>query len=405
MTGPGSAGVNGATGGPATVLYVQPSSEIGGSDIALYRLVAELDRSRYRPVVVLPSDGPLVANLRAIDVAVRFLPMVQLRPVRDPAYQLRFALRFWPSVVRLARLIRRERAQLVHSNSLYSFYGMWASWLAGRPHVWHIREIPDGPSVLRWLLATVVRCGARRVVPMTCAVAELFGPRERLPPSVVPIPDGIDVREFHPTVSGARIRAELGIDPGAPVVGFVARLDPWKGADVFVRAAAQIAPERPEVRFLVCGGELRGYETYAAGIRELASSLGLDGRIQFTGWRYRLGDIPEVMAAIDVLLHLPIGPEPFGLVLVEAMATARPVVASRTGGIPEVVVDGVTGELVAPGDWRAAAGAVLRLLADPARARDLGLNGRARAEKEFEVGAYVRRIEALYDSLLGEAPR
>ena len=84
--------------GPVTVLYVQPSSEIGGSDIALYRLVAELDRSRYRPVVVLPRDGPLVANLRAVDVAVRFLPMLQLRPVRDPAYQLRFALRFWPSV-------------------------------------------------------------------------------------------------------------------------------------------------------------------------------------------------------------------------------------------------------------------------------------------------------------------
>jgi len=120
-------GATGGTDGPVTVLYIQPSSEIGGSDIALYRLVAELDRTRYRPVVVLPRDGPLVANLRAVDVAVRFLPMMQLRPVRDPAYQLRFALRFWPVVVRLARLIRRERAQIVHSNSLYTFYGMWAS--------------------------------------------------------------------------------------------------------------------------------------------------------------------------------------------------------------------------------------------------------------------------------------
>lgn len=389
--------------GPVTVLYIQPSSEIGGSDIALYRLVAELDRSRYRPVVVLPRDGPLVANLRAIGVAVRFLPMLQLRSVRNPTYQLRFALRFWPSVARLARLIRRERAQLVHSNSLYTFYGMWASWFAGRPHIWHIREIPGGPSMLRWLLASVVRRGARRVVPMTYAVAELFGARDRLPPSVVPIPDGIDLREFHPSVVGTRIRAELGIDPDAPVVGFVARLDPWKGADVFVRAAAEIARENPDARFIVCGGELRGYETYAAGIRQLASSLGLDGRIEFTGWRYRLGDIPEVMAAIDVLLHPPIGPEPFGLVLVEAMATARPVVASRTGGIPEVVVDGLTGELVPPGDWRAAARAVLGLLADPPRARALGAAGRQRAEAEFEVGVYVRRIEALYDSLLGEA--
>jgi glycosyltransferase involved in cell wall biosynthesis len=237
---------------------------------------------------------------------------------------------------------------------------------------------------------------------MTYAVAELFGPRDGLGPLIVPIPDGIDVDEFHPSISGARIRTELGIDPEAPVVGFVARLDPWKGADVFVRAAAEIARERPDARFIICGGELRGYEGYAQGVRDLASDVGLDGRILFTGWRYQLGDIAEVMAAIDVLLHPPTGPEPFGLVLVEAMATARPVVASRTGGITEVVVDGLTGELVPPGDWRAAAAAVLRLLADPSRARSMGAAGRIRAMEEFEVGAYALRIEALYDAVLAE---
>ena len=392
----------GRAGAPATVVYVQPSSEVGGSDIALFRLVAALDRTRYRPVVVLPGDGPLVASLRAAKIPVRFVPMLQLRPIRDPAYQLRFCLAFWPAVIRLARLIRRERAQLVHSNSLYSLYGMWASLLVGRPHVWHIREIPSGPKPVRRALASVVRLSARRVVPMTFAVAELFGPRDRLGPSIVPIPDGIDVEEFHPSISGARIRTELGIDPKTPVVGFVARLDPWKGADVFVRAAAEIALERPDVRFIICGGELHGYEDYAQGVRDLASDVGLDGRILFTGWRYTLGEIAEVMAAIDVLLHPPTGPEPFGLVLVEAMATARPVVASRIGGISEVVVDGLTGELVPPGDWKAAAAAVLRILADPSRARSMGAAGRIRAIEDFEVGAYALRIEALYDSVLAE---
>ncbi len=390
------------TGTPVTVVYVQPSSEVGGSDIALFRLVAALDRTRFRPVVVLPGDGPLVVSLRAANIPVRFVPMLQLRPIRDPAYQLRFCLGFWPAVIQVARLIRRERAQLVHSNSLYSLYGMWASLLVGRPHVWHIREIPGGPRLLRRALASMVRRGARRIVPMTFAVAELFGPRDELDASIVPIPDGIDVDAFHPSISGARIRTELGIDPDAPVVGFVARLDPWKGADVFVRAAAEIARQRPDARFIVCGGELRGYEGYAREICDLASDLGLDGRIAFTGWRYTLGDIAEVMAAIDVLLHPPTGPEPFGLVLVEAMATARPVVASRIGGITEVVVDGLTGELVAPGNSHAAAAAVLRLLEDPARARRMGAAGRARAVEDFEVGAYAIRIEALYDEILAE---
>jgi glycosyltransferase involved in cell wall biosynthesis len=242
-------------------------------------------------------------------------------------------------------------------------------------------------------------------VPITYAVAELFGPRDRWPPSIERIQDGIDVREFHPSVTGARIRAELGIDPGAPIVGFVGRLHPGKGADIFVRAAAEIALWQPEAQFLVCGGELRGYEAYAAGVRQLSSSLGLDERIHFTESRYGPGDIPEVMAAIDVLLHLPRVREALGLVLIEAMATARPVIAFRTGGIAEVVVDGLTGELVPPGDWQAAARAVLGLLADPSRAHALGAAGRIRAEKEFEIGAHARRIEALYASLLGRAAR
>ena len=386
---------------PRTVLYVQPTSEIGGSDIALHRLVTNLDPSRYRPVVVLPHDGPLVESLRVAGVAVRFLPMRQLRPVRDAGYQARFGLAFWPTVLRLARLVRREDAALVHSNSLYTLYGAWAALLARRPHVWHVREIPDGPRALRSILASVAQRQADRVVPMTHAVADLFGPPGRRPRTVVPIPDGIDLAQFHPSLSGARIRAELGIASTAPVVGFVARLDPWKGAEVFVRAAAEIARERPDAHFLICGGELPGYESYAAGVRELASSLGLDGRIHFAGWRYRLADIPEVMAALDVLLHTPVRPEPFGLVLVEAMATGRPVVASDAGGIGEVVLDGVTGELVPPGDSQAAAGAVLRILADPSCAAAFGAAGRRRAESEFEVGAYVRRIEALYDDLLG----
>jgi glycosyltransferase involved in cell wall biosynthesis len=108
----------------------------------------------------------------------------------------------------------------------------------------------------------------------------------------------------------------------------------------------------------------------------------------------------EVMAAIDVLLHPPLQPEPFGLVLVEAMATAKPVVASRAGGIPEVVEDGETGLLFKTGDWKAAAAAVIALLGDPARAKRIGLAGRARVERLFEISAYVTNVQAVYDGVL-----
>jgi glycosyltransferase involved in cell wall biosynthesis len=240
-----------------------------------------------------------------------------------------------------------------------------------------------------------------RVIPMTGAVAELFRGGAGLPEHVEAIPDGIDLAEFHPRVSGARIRRELGIAGEVPLVGFVARLDPWKGADVFVRAAALVARERPEARFLVCAGPVPGYEGYAREVKGLAAALGLGERMVFTDWRYRLDDIPEVMAALDVFVHTSVRPEPFGLVLVEAMATMKPVVAANAGGVPEVVEDGVTGLLVPPGDAAAVAAAVLGVLAEPGRARAMGAAGRARAEARFEVGAYAARIQAVYASILG----
>jgi glycosyltransferase involved in cell wall biosynthesis len=144
---------------------------------------------------------------------------------------------------------------------------------------------------------------------------------------------------------------------------------------------------------------LPGYESYATSVKELAASLGLGDRIAFTGWRYRLDDIPEVMAAVDVLVHTSIRPEPF--VLVEAMATAKPVVAAADGGVPEVVEAGVTGLLVDPRDTEGVAGAVEALLTHRARAAAMGWAGRQRVERMFEVGGYARRIAGVYDEVLG----
>jgi len=383
-----------------TVVYVQPTSEVGGSDIALSRLVSHLDRERYRPVVVLPAAGPLLPKLEAAGCRVIVLPMMQLRSVKSLRYQALYLARFWPTIFRLARLLRREGADLVHTNSLFSLYGAWAALVARVPHIWHIREIPDSPPPMRKLLSWMALLLSARVVPMTDAVARLFKPAALRRGQVVSIPDGIDLRVYHPSVQGERIRRELDIDPAAPLVGFVGRLDPWKGADIFVRAAAEVAKQWPDVGYLVCGGELPGYESYADQVKRLAWELGLKGRIHFTGWVYRLDDIPEVMAAIDVLVHTSVRPEPFGLVLVEAMATAKPLVASNAGGVQEVVEANVTGLLAEPGDWRGVAQAVGALLVDPVRAQAMGRAGRERAEQLFEVGAYARKIAALYAQVL-----
>ena len=384
----------------ARILYVQGTSEIGGSDISLCRLIANLSPSRCRAIVALPRVGPLCPRYEAAGAQVVIVPMKQLRPVRRLTYQLGYLLGFWPSVFRLVQLIHREHLDLVHTNSMYCLYGAFAARIARVPHVWHIREMIDNPPILRAVFSTLVLRLSDRVVPVSEAVASMIHPRAQRPRKICPIFDGVDLREFDPAISGARIRRELKIESRASLVGFVARLDPWKGVEVFIRAAQVVARVRPDVHFVVCGGELQGYEAYAASATTLAASLGLLDVMHFTGWTYHPDDIPEVMAALDIFVHTSIKPEPFGLVLIEAMAAAKPVVAANAGGVPEVVVAAETGLLAAPGDWQSVAAAILALLNDPIAAAKMGQAGRRRVEQLFDVRAFAGKIQDLYGEIL-----
>lgn len=379
---------------PRTVLYVHGTSEIGGADVCLLRMAGGLDPGRYRPVALLPERGQLAPRLEAAGVRVVTHPMVQLRSTRDPGYQARYVVRFSRTVRELSGVVAREGADLVHSNSLYCLYGAWAARRAGVPHVWHVRELPGNPRPVAFGLTRAAPRLSRRVLAVSDAVRALFDGD----PRVQTFYDGVDLGAYGE--GGAVVRAELGIPAGAPLVGWIGRLDPWKGADVFVRAAAEVAAGDPGAHFLLCGGALPGYPDHAREVRRLAGDLGLAGRLHFGDWEYGPERIPAVLDAVDVLVHTSVEPEPFGLVLVEAMAASRPVVAVGSGGVPEIVVDGSTGDLVGPGDWEGTAAAIGRLLADPERARRMGAAGRLRAEEQFDVSRSLARLQATYDAVL-----
>lgn len=382
------------------ILYVQPNSEVGGSDIALLRTVEALDPTRFAPVVVLPSEGPLAPMLRAAGASVRLLPMMQLRTLPSPAYQARYLGRMLPTVRRLAALIREERAELVHTNSLYCLYGGFAARLASCPHLWHVREIPPAIPVARPALGRMVLGLSRMVVCMGHAVADaLFGVRAG-DPRIRMLSEGLDLTKWARATVTRSIRTELGIAPTAPVVGFVARLDPWKGLDVFLEAAARVAKEFPEAVFLVSGDAPPGFEAYRDEMVARAAAIGLDQRIRFLGWRYRLDDIPALMADLDIFCHTSIAPEPFGLVIIEAMAMGCPVIAARAGGPMEIVENGISGLLTPPGDAAALAEAIRGLLAAPERRARLAAAGRARVETIYSREAFSARLCALSDEAL-----
>ena len=386
---------------PRRVLYLHTTSEVGGSDVSLLRLVEGLDRSRFQPVVALPSDGPLVPRLEQAGCDVYRLPrMKKLTSRRGRRYLIGFAMNYPAAVVGLARLVRRANIDLIHTNTIHNLYGIGAARLTGRPHVWHVREIVWQSRAVRRLEVGLARRCSDRVIVTSDAVAAMFVDRAgRRPANLRQIANGVDLHRFAPGPSDARLAVEWGLPPGAPLVAAVCRLDAWKGVDVFLRAAALVRGAHPAARFLVVGGAVAGQEGHARELEQLAAASGLGETVRFTGWRYTPADMPDVYRALRVLVLPSSQPEPFGLVLLEAMAAGVATIATAHGGPAEIVVDGETGTLVPPRDPQAMATAIGDLLADPDRARAMGRAGRDRVERFFDLRRTVERIQAVYDEL------
>ena len=217
------------------------------------------------------------------------------------------------------------------------------------------------------------------------------------PENVITLHDAIDAEEYSPAKGNrARVRGEFGYTNENIVVGFVGRFSPGKGHEELLQAAAVIAPARPGVRFLVAGEASAGEESYEQEIRRMSTSLGLDDRVTFAGFRR---DVPDVMASFDVLAF-PSHAESFGVVLIEAMAMELPVVSTNCDGVVDIVVEGETGLYVPPRASNELAAALTRLIDDPALRRRFGLAGRKRVIELFDRRQQIDRLEKIYADVL-----
>lgn len=386
------------------VLYLTPHGFLGGAERSLLILLEFLDRSRFMPTVLTFEDGPLVDRLSTAGVptGVLTLPASLARATqRYRGYSvgetLRMALEAAPVLARLRRAIRGQRPVLIHTNGMRAhLLGGLAGRLSGVPVIWHVRDSLHGGSAGRVFrsLASVI---PSRVIVNSDAVGAGLGLRRGLRR----VYNGVDLRAFSPDRDGTEFRHAHRIASDAPLVGLVAHLTPWKGHLVFLEACALITARRPECRFVIVGAPVYGTEGHAGyeeSVAQTVRELGLQDRVLLAGFEENM---PAVMAALDILVQASTEPEPFGRVLIEAMASARPVIATRGGGTSEVVAEGETGLLVPPRDAGALADAVLRLLDDSALREKLGRAGRERAEALFGADRHAAEVMAVYEELLG----
>jgi glycosyltransferase involved in cell wall biosynthesis len=384
------------SGAPLRVLHVITRMIVGGAQENTLETVCGLDPRRFRTALLCgPESGPegsLLDEARRRGASVTIEPALrrELRPLLDVR-----------ALLRLARVMRRGAFDLVHTHSSKAgVLGRLAARLARVPgvvhtvHGWpfHERQSPARRRLYVALERAAARAADRLVAVSTrdleTGLAAGIGPRARW----VVVRSAVDLGGVRAAAGRrAAVRAAWGVPPEAAVVGTVARLAPQKAPLDFVEAAARIARARPEARFVVAGdGPLR------AAVEEGVRAAGLAGRLVLLGLRR---DVAEVLAGLDVFVTTALW-EGLPRALVQAMAAGLPVVATAAGGTPEVVRPEESGLLVPAGRPEATAGAVLRLLADPALARRLGEAGRSAVGAEFDLPTMLARLAALYEDVV-----
>ena len=379
-------------GGPATILYLHSSSGRYGADRQLHLIATRLDPDRYRPLVVLPAPGPLRDDLaeRGVEVLVGD-PGVVRRQHLTPGGLARLAGRTVRAAVPLARLVSHRQVALVHSNTSVVLSGAPAARLAGRPHVWHVREIYSRfgtwwPAYRRLLLS------AASLPCVSEATADQFdgaGSRVRV------IPDGLALDAVRAPREQAR--RDLGLDLDAPVIAVLGRISEWKGQGLLVRALAEPALRDRGTIGLIAGEAWPGAEDRTEQVLGLAREVGVSERLRMSGFR---DDVATVLGAADVVAVPSTAPDPLPGAAIEAAAAGCAVVASGHGGLPEIIRDGVTGRLVEPGDPARLAEVSAELIDDSGLRERLGAAAADDVRARFSSERLLDAVQALYDEVL-----
>ncbi len=397
------------------VLIIEASSGgvVGGSLTGLIHLIRGLDRSRFAPAIALYEHKTVEAELEQLEVPVRHVerrripkqhPLLHTRGYREVRrvgfirgglrglrQTLRLLAEELPAALRLARIIRELGADVLHLGNgvRANFDAILAGWMTRTPIVCHVKGFEKYGGRERW--------AARRLdalVLMTEAIATHCRDAGVVARHNQVIYDAVDLDWLEARKSRGEVRASLGIGGDVPLVAISGNIQEWKGQLVLVEALGRLRDSNPDVQCVILGGVHRAGEAYAQHLRQRIAELGLVERVHFLGFR---DDVPDLVNAVDIVVHASIRPEPFGRVILEGMLAGKLVIASDAGGVRELIDDGRTGFLATPGDDAELAESLARALADPPAAAALGAAARREAQQRFSLSRHVEEMCGVYE--------
>ena len=391
---------------PEKVLIIESGEGVGGSAFSMYRIVKYLDKQKYAPHVFVYYQTQAFADIEKLGIPVTRLRLFRPFPEELPNNGSLFrSLRNYIGVygnmlmeilyngVKLARFIRKNQINIVHCNNGFfeNIAAAFAARISGRPCVCHIRGTEPLMKIEEKLPGWINRFIVLNYEMLEVYSAAFGESKVRL------VHNGVDLDNFANPEAG-RIRSEFSIPEDAYAIGTFARLVEGKGIPEFLKAAAIVAQDRPNLVFLIAGGGSPADSGFVDQLHAMRDELGLSEQVIFAGWR---DDVKDCMAAMDLVLQISTTfPEGMSLAPIEAMAMGKPVIVTDIAGYADIVDDGKTGYIVRAGDVAQLATLIATLADDNDLSRTLGENAYQRVLDMFESSIVARRVEEIYAQAL-----
>jgi glycosyltransferase involved in cell wall biosynthesis len=367
-----------------TILYSSLSGDlVGGGQQSLLLYLKYIDRKRFKPVLVCPSEGKLILAARNLGIETAFVPMPSLKHFSIVA------------LFKLASLVVRKKVDLIHTdNPRHTVYLGIVSLLLQRPLLWHVR-VSDRENPLYERLLFFL---SKKVIAVSKTVGGRFNHISRSNKKLTVIYNGVAIKEYDSQLAKGNEREEFSSED-CVIIGTVGQIIPIKGQELLIKAAAAVCKvSSRKIKILIIG---TGKPDYCNRLVEMSRSLGIHDKIVFTGFR---DDIPALMDALDIFVLVGTHKEGLSRVILEAMAAGKPVIATEVGGNGETVIDGKTGFLIPVNSEAGLVSALLKLISDGETRKRMGTAGRLRLEQTFDIDENLKIIQGIYEELVCRKP-
>lgn len=383
---------------PIKVLFVSHSSGMAGAERSLLLLLKYINKDLFKPIVILPASGPLKKEIERLGIRTHEIKSPWWVRGRVDILRLGYCLiKEIAALFKFYRFIKIEQVDVIYTNTVVIFSGATSAFITRKPHIWHIREIIPGNPDLRFFLSHKILSKfilklSHKIIANSNATAAQFQECKSTGKIEV-IYNAVDLEEFRVFSAFPNIE---GVRPEDWIVVVVGTLQRRKAQDDAIRVVKIASKRIPNIKLLLIGEGSKKFKNY---LKQLAFKIGISSKVIFAGYR---DDVAKILPHCKVLLMLS-WDESFGRVIIEAMAAEIPVVATNSGGVREIVQDGVTGYLFSPCHPMEIAERLVELFQQPDLAKELGDNGKRIVEERFIPQVYAQSIEKIISRVISKS--